>query len=45
MFMIMFALGSLGLVIVGIRFFRCWIAENIKADRFSNHRRIVWCNV
>lgn len=45
MFIIMFALGLLGLVTGGIRFFICWIAESVKSDRFSNHRRTVWRNV
>lgn len=45
MFMFIFMFDLIGLVTGGIRFFICWIAESIKSDRFSSHRRMVWRNV
>ncbi len=45
MFMILFFSGLIGLVTGGIRFFSCWIAESVKGDRFSCHRKMVWKNV
>ena len=45
MLMILFFLGLIGLITGGIRFFSCWIAESIKSDRFSYHRKMVWRNV
>lgn len=45
MFMLMFALGLIGLVTGGIRFFICWTMEGIKKDRFSLERKRAWKNV
>lgn len=45
MFMLMFFLGLIGFVTGALRLISCWLAEKIKDDRFSPHRKRVWRNV